>query len=130
MEYIKPKDFLKQSKEIQKVFLDWWKPSIGDIYCNIYNNQINNILVINSVQLQSSTFADDIKQFGFLLFTESQLRRFIEDKTGGKIEIRIWDDYGYSIRTKKGSLDGGKNLLETLWNVCCLIAQDVNYLDN
>ena len=34
MKYIKAEEFLKQQKEIQKVFLDWWQPEEFDIYVN------------------------------------------------------------------------------------------------
>lgn len=32
MEFITVDQFEEQSKEVQKVFLDWWKPSVGDIF--------------------------------------------------------------------------------------------------
>jgi hypothetical protein len=31
MSYIKPDQFFKQSKEIQQLFLDCWKPEVGDL---------------------------------------------------------------------------------------------------
>ena len=35
MEFISAEEFLKQDEEVQKVFLDWWEPSEGDIYSYI-----------------------------------------------------------------------------------------------
>jgi hypothetical protein len=89
MEFINAEEFLKQDEQVQKVFLDWWNPSKGDLYCNLYNNQQDNILVINDCQLEIfKTFKDDIKQYGFPLLTEGQLRKFIEDKSNCKnVEI-------------------------------------------
>lgn len=62
MEYISAEEFLKQPKEVQKVFIDWWKPSQGDLYSDLYNN----ILVIN-IQLEVfASFANDIKNMRHL----------------------------------------------------------------
>ena len=32
MEYISAEEFLKQPEEVQAVFLNWWEPSVGDLF--------------------------------------------------------------------------------------------------
>lgn len=131
MEYISTEDFLKQPKEVQKVFLKWWQPQKGDIYCNIFNNQQNNVLVINDIQLNISSFANDIKQFGFPLFTEGQLRKFIESKTketvytgttcGGDRFIETENENFTAIRREQ-IMD--KDLLMTYWKYACRLVKE------
>ena len=137
MEFITVEQFQEQPVEIQKVFLDWWKPNKGDLYCNLYNNQENNILVINECQLEIfKTFKDDIKLYGIPILTENQLRRFIEEKTGCKtdttfflydgytIEIsKIYEEEGYCI-SQKAFEYLGEDLLQAYWEVACEIAKE------
>jgi len=130
MKYIKAEEFLKQPKEVQKVFENWWQPNVGDLYCNIYNNQQENVLVINKCQLDfSKSFKDDIKQFGCILFTEGQLRQFIENKTGYKatlvhpssspIEIWLYTDKGIKRISSIDKFD----VLQAYWKVALEIAK-------
>ncbi|HBJ1650900.1 TPA: hypothetical protein LA460_000119 [Clostridium botulinum] len=127
MEYISVEEFLKQPKEVQNVFIGWWKPSQGDLYSDLHNN----ILVIN-VQLELfKSFANDIKEYATPLFTEGQLRKFIEDKTGGKVEsYYAWDWYTIAIRDTGCGGDDPQidteetNLLQAYWKVACEIAKE------
>jgi len=135
MEFISAAEFLEQPKEVQEVFMEWWKPSIGDLYCNLYNGQQDNILVVNNVQLEFfKTFSNDIKKYGVLLFTEGQLRKFIEDKTACKLQIYYNGDIGYTIQIGYSDSfakyeydmheDLGEDLLQAYWKVACEIAKE------
>lgn len=132
MEFISADELLKQPKEVQEMFVDWWKPSVGDLYCNLYNGQQNNILVVNNVQLELfKTFSDDIKKYGVVLLTESHLRRFIEDKTNGKIEsYYAWDYYTIAIRNTSCGGDDPQydteetDILQAYWKVALEVAKE------
>lgn len=97
MEFISPEKFLLQPKEIREVFLDWWKPTIGDLYsykeidlhdrirckCIRSEGHLINLNVINA------------KDRLIPLFTEGQLRSFIEEQTESFIEVRQYDGKKY-----------------------------------
>nr|WP_308545826.1 hypothetical protein [uncultured Lachnoclostridium sp.]DAF89849.1 MAG TPA: hypothetical protein [Siphoviridae sp. cteLh2] len=133
MEFITVEQFQEQPKEIQQVFLDWWQPNKGDIYCNLYNNQQDNVLVINNCQLEVfKTFKDDIKLYGIPLLTEGQLRKFIEDKTKTKIEtsLTVYNQYALWLVKVKGqdyeTFDTREeDLLQAYWKVACEVATDI-----
>lgn len=133
MEFITVEQFQEQSKEIQQVFLDWWQPSKGDIYCNLYNNQQDNVLAINDCQLDIfKSFKDDIKLYGIPLLTEGQLHKFIEDKTKTKIEtsLTVYNQYALWLVKVKGqdyeTFDTREeDLLQAYWKVACMIANDI-----
>lgn len=133
MEFITVEQFQEQPVEIQQVFLDWWQPNKGDIYCNLYNNQQDNVLVINDCQLDIfKSFKDDIKLYGIPLLTEGQLRKFIEDKTNTQIEtsLTVYKQYVLWIVRVKGedyeSFDTREdNLLQAYWKLACEVATDI-----
>lgn len=82
MDYITPEQFLKQPKEVQQVFIDWWKPSSLDLVCwtrTKYSTALRSD--------KSGLHDADIKKNFIPLLTEGQLRKFIEDKTGGTIDL-------------------------------------------
>jgi hypothetical protein len=127
MEYITEEQFSEQPKEIQKVFLEWWKPSVGDLYCNIYNNQQDNVLVINNCQIEfSKSFTEDIKKFGYPLLVEGQLRKFIEDKIG-YINITYSSNYedmiNKTVNDNKNYLINSDDLFRAYWKVALKIAE-------
>jgi len=137
MEFITVEQFREQPKEVQRVFLDWWQPSVGDIYCNLYSPQPNNLLFITKGQLEIfKIFKDDIKLYRIPLFTEGQLRKFIEDKTGCKTDMVFYMYDGYDIEISKPHyIDGyclsqktfeylGEDLLQAYWKVACKIAKE------
>jgi hypothetical protein len=94
MEYINTKEFSKQSAEIQKVFLDWWKPSLGDLYAR------QNIKVFphcvwkydHDLILNISSDVWEYKSKCIPLLTEGQLGQFVEDKTGFTMSCR-YEEY-------------------------------------
>lgn len=133
MEYISAEEFLKQPKEVQEVFRDWWEPSAGDLYLyySTYNNQQDNIAVINKQLEVFPRFKNDIKEFGYQLLTEGQLRKFIEDKTGCKLFIEYYNGSDILIRFMKANKEiksymfyNCNDLLRAYWKVACEIAKE------
>lgn len=135
MEFITVEQFQEQPKEIQQVFLDWWKPSIGDIYCNEFlinfkGDKIQKLEVVrNTTEIN---YIKDVSEFLCVLLTEGQLRKFIEDKTKTKIEtsLTVYNQYALWLVKVKGqdyeTFDTREeDLLQAYWKVACMIANDI-----
>ena len=141
MEFITVEQFKEQPVEIQKVFIDWWKPSELDlvsipfaesILCKYrypttieyYEHEGENIIsTIDERKL--------LKSNTILLFTEGQLRKFIEDKTNTKIEtsLTVYKQYALWLVKVKGedyrTFDTREeDLLQAYWKVACMIAKE------
>lgn len=138
MEFIKVEQFKEQPIEVQKVFLDWWKPSVGDLFTWIYQDKHDmSELGCCCSELQAE-ITDKNKNLDnrIPLFTEGQLRKFIEDKTECKTDTTFYIYDGYDIEiTKPHYIDGycltqrtfedlGKDLLQAYWKVACTIAKE------
>lgn len=141
MEFITVEQFKEQPKEVQKVFLDWWKPSVGDIFIfntDEYDNSDSNIGVLGSIKQINITRRSKGK-YRIPLFTEGQLRKFIEDKIGGRLDVEcsdILDNYQVYDITVFGvnglGFEGisferyvnADDLLEAYWKVACMIAEE------
>ena len=139
MEFISAEQFLKEDKEVQEVFINWWKPSTGDLfkegkgkyalYKAVYISP-NNIGDTNVFcALSEDRFYK--KEKVVPLLTEGQLRQFIEDKTGYRMLPDYNDEEGYSVwlYRKKGELKNkyrklGGNLLQAYWEVAVQIARE------
>ncbi|MEY8763394.1 MULTISPECIES: hypothetical protein [Clostridium] len=140
MEYIKLEDFLKQPKKVQGVFIKWWKRNpegtdligyIGDI--PLYKK--SSPWVAKNVALDCLPLGEET----IPLFTEGQLRKFIEDKTGfSTIVFPFWNDadtMSYAVKFKDMK-NGGKlindpiydvqtnSMLEAYWIIACKIAEE------
>lgn len=149
MKYISAEEFLKQPKEIQKVFLDWWQPEEFDIYVNKKLEKHR----VTQVDLEDDVCNYYLKTEYIPLLTEGQLREFIEDKTSElaktqckmKIEYKTKDEIeesksnsnlslqsqeGYFIQITSTEFMGGimefhdlgTDLLKAYWQVACKIA--------
>ncbi|MDU3526431.1 hypothetical protein [Clostridium sp.] len=131
MEFITVEQFKEQSKEVQEVFLDWWKPSNGYIYLDVYKN--NNVIeCCHHIKFMNNEDVEHMKvdNDAIPLFTEGQLRRFIEDKTGHKVDccfygekydINTCEDDGLYIKKYE---DIDDDLLQAYWKVACMIAKE------
>ena len=129
MEYISAEEFLKQPKEVQEVFKDWWKPQSSDLFQ--YKHLFNVVDCLCGEAI--SPFNEDyvvFKKECIPLLTEGQLRKFIEDKTKYKLEISYYEINGYDISLTDGKtnyfnyLDLGRDLLQAYWKVACEIAKE------
>lgn len=136
MEFISAEEFLKQPIEVQKVFLDWWKPSFGDLFSTkVIYDEIDVIIETteNAIWGMNINFYDTEERYvskilkPFPLLTEGQLRKFIEDNCL-KIEIQSYEDGEYTLTTflhgsKHKQIDCDK-LLQAYWKVALEIAKE------
>jgi hypothetical protein len=131
MEFISAEEFLKQPKEIQKVFLDWWKPEMYDFFFRNFTNE-NGFLkgIYEGCIKDNEVLRSATKDKSFLpLLTEGQLRKFIENKTdslvyintsNGNYYIGLWQDESM-IKSFKNL---GTDLLQAYWKVALEIAKE------
>lgn len=138
MEYISAEEFLKQHKEVQNVLIEWWKPTLGDLYTCDNNGTLKviNEDIESELELDKDFLKNTIHCFNSLtdkivpLLTEGQLRKFIEDKTRYKAEINYYEINGYDLSLTEGEtnyfnyLDLGHDLLQAYWKVACEIAKE------
>lgn len=122
MKYISAEEFLKQPEEVQKIFINWWQPSLGDLY--VKDNylkalphcvwQSDNGLIF---PIRGSLWEE--KKKCIPLLTEGQLRKLVEYKINSKIEIVFVDKEGvdgeesYYRIERVHYLDG--NLKDSVW---------------
>lgn len=142
MEFITVEQFQEQPLEVQKVFIDWWQPNIGDIFDWIkpkgeVNNDLRKMECCNSENIVEITkcFKGIEEGNRIPLFTEGQLRKFIEDKTSCRnIELTInaeSEEYDlfcfkevWSWCEDREYNELGTNVLQAYWKVACMIAKE------
>lgn len=128
MEFITVEQFKEQSIEVQKVFLDWWKVNRTDadlVLLKTGKDKLKLQIVSNIDMI--CTEDDEFTP----LFTEGQLRKFIEDKTNTKIEtsLTVYKQYALWLVKVKGedyeTFDTKEEeLLQAYWKVACMIAKE------
>lgn len=136
MEYISVEEFLKQPKEVQKVFINWWQPKLFDlIHIDYYSvNSIDTVISEKDIKKYGiEFFPNGIDGDVIPLFTEGQLRKFIEYKKQCKIDIQNCEDatylYLYDLNALEGMYleeyaIGTTDLLQAYWKVACEIAKE------
>lgn len=140
MEFITVEQFQEQPLKVKEVFMDWWKCDYGDLYYyNEYLLEYKDFEIINNeLECDLNGDFDYFKSIGVIpIFTEGQLRKFIEDKTGCKLDATffLWDGYTVEI-SKKYEEEGycisqkafkhlGEDLLQAYWKVACEIAEQL-----
>lgn len=134
MEFITVEQFKEQSKEIQKIFLDWWECDYGDLY--YYNEdplEYKDVEIIdNNLECDLNGDFEYFKSIGPIpLFTEGQLRKFIEDKSNTKIEtsLTVYKQYALWLVKVKGedyeTFDTKEeDLLQAYWKVACMVVKE------
>lgn len=134
MEFITVEQFQEQPLKVQKTFLDWWKCDYGDLY--YYNEEhleYKDFEIINSnLECDLNGDFDYFKSIGVIpIFTEGQLRKFIEDKLDMKIQCEIHPltlDYIILVKNNSGNKvwmhTGKEDLLQAYWKVACMIAKE------
>ena len=89
MEFITAEQFLKEDKEVQKVFINWWKPSLFDLYCYKDDLKIRRVTETDLQDISNNYLYNPKSKFAMPVFTEGQLRKFIEDKTRSYFSCEI-----------------------------------------
>lgn len=132
MEFISAEEILKQPKEVQEVFFKWANDN-GQDYDLV---QDNGEVMLYKDFIERARIEFD----SYPLFTEGQLRKFIEDKKG-LLDIEVQGNgkmflYQYSINCFKSSDEGlfcgdsthfeieSDNPLQAYWKVACEIAKE------
>ena len=136
MEFITVEQFKEQPVGVQKVFLDWWETNLSEVdligyigkseaYKECFPSLGRNVAV--------KCFEMGIEIIPLL--TEGQLRKFIEDKTGHKVDccfygekydINTCEDDGLYIKKYE---DIDDDLLQAYWKVACMIAKEENKIE-
>ncbi|MGG7057593.1 hypothetical protein ACQPUZ_04775 [Clostridium tertium] len=141
MEFITVEQFREQPIEVQKVFLDWWECDYGDLY--YYNEdplEYKDFEIIdNNLECDIEGDFDYFKSLGVIpIFTEGQLRKFIEDKAKCKVMIEYTscenivvkictqDEVTGALRyNRKLTFPNNKfDLINSYWKVACMIAKE------
>lgn len=134
MEFITVEQFQEQPLKVQKMLMDWWKCDYGDLY--YYNEnplEYKDFEIINSnLECDLNGDFDYFKSIGVIpIFTEGQLRKFIEDKLDMKIQCEIHPltlDYIILVKNNSGNKvwmhTGKEDLLQAYWKVACMIAKE------
>lgn len=121
MEFITVEQFKEQPSEVQKVFLDWWNNIISE-YDLV---QDENRVMLYKDYLERGCIEND----SYPLFTEGQLRKFIEDKLNIKVQSMFdlfSSEYALLINAKGNMLarTGTEDLLQAYWKVACSVAKE------
>lgn len=146
MDFITVEKFKEQPIGVQEAFLDWWKCDYGDLYYyNEYPYEEKEIDIINnSLECDLNGDFEYFKSIGVIpLFTEGQLRKFIEEKGHCLLDIRVEDfndDYylynvvGWEIKELEYGKEFGvilfegrieaEDLLQLYWKVACSAAKE------
>jgi len=135
MNYISAEQFQEQPKKVQEVLLKWWKPSKGDVFAFLGDDTSREIGVLGDLkEIQIATKGKG--EYRLPLLTEGQLREFIEDKTGNKVDVEHYNIYEnkedilfrFCIdrkEIKSHMFYNNKSLLQAYWKVACQIAEEV-----
>ncbi|MBS5886679.1 hypothetical protein [Clostridium sp.] len=136
MEFITVEQFQEQPVEVQKVFLDWWRVNRTDADLVLLKTGRDKfkLQIINNIDMVCVE-NDEITP----LFTEGQLRKFIEDKSNGIVKLIQWhiedsqiSKRGYAIDILRKNeyhvtyhyKDLGEDLLKAYWKVACSVAKE------
>lgn len=127
MNYITAEQFLSLPEEVQKIFIDWWKPKLGDLYNDIDNGFEEDIYIIESkekVQLMKE-WKNCINTAIRPIFRLDQLWEFIEDITEDKVYVTNCphqfrgvglDEIGWNF--------SNTNLLQAMWDLAIKVARE------
>ena len=141
MDFISNETFLDQPKKIQQIFIDWWKPEIGDLFTWKFSEKekdgLLNVQCCNSsLEIKITTENKGLKIGDRIpLLTEGQLRQFIEDKANCTIDIstkkrEINCKYEYKVtlwgrREYESYTIEGDSFLDAYWEVAIDIIKEL-----
>lgn len=138
MEFITVEQFKEQPKEVQEVFLEWYNFDKYDLFYLKQEGAEKKWGVTEEI-VSGATLNRHLKHLKransniintIPLFTEGQPRKFIEDKTGHKVDccfygekydINTCEDDGLYIKKYE---DIDDDLLQAYWKVACMVAKE------
>lgn len=129
MEFITVEQFREQPIEVQKIFLDWWECEPFDIYAWCWNLKDNKWSIESCCNQIQGDAINKSKDVNIPLFTEGQLRKFIEDKLNIKAQFSIhFLTLDYVMITDDSDKvwihTGTDDLIQAYWKVSCMIAKE------
>lgn len=138
MEYITAEQFMEQPQEVQKIFLERWKPEKFDLFAWDVKgfNKVYSVMTYDqgSILPFGSPNIWNEKSQCIPLLIEGQLRRFIENKINGKVDIVYSSDTEFQFSFWKFEKYGNdyigsqeiraNDLLQAYWQVALQIARD------
>ena len=147
MKFIKMLEFRKLPTKVQQIFINYFLENKSTTDLVQVELHPKSEIRLYSYNLQESKLQfEDKKEYEFKgrniigryeispLFVESQLRKFIEDKTGKRFtELEIFYDTGYDIKLVGGFeskdiefTNLGHDLLKAYWKVAVQIAEQIS----
>lgn len=128
MEFIAREEFIKQPKEIQEILFEYWKLnlSIGDLFLNT-NDEL--VVVANEEDIKDIKEEKWAHEYITPLFTEGQLRKFIEEQAEAYVEIRTFKEgrFLYINSESMGECEKQfENLLEAYWQLAIATAEIID----
>ncbi len=138
MEFITVEQFKEQPKEVQEVFLDWYNFDKYDLFYLKWEGAEKKWGATEEI-VSGATLNRHLKHLKransniintIPLFTEGQLRKFIEDKLNIKAQFSIhFLTLNYVMITDEDSdkvwvHTGTNDLLQAYWKVACMIAKE------
>lgn len=134
MEFITVEQFKEQPKEVQEVFLDWYNFDKYDLFYLKWEGAEKKWGATEEI-VSGATLNRHLKHLKransniintIPLFTEGQLRKFIEDSIGRIALIELdYDNYNIILRNRgKAYITGESDLLQAYWKVACMIAKE------
>lgn len=133
MEFISVEEFLKQPHKVQKVLQEWFieKFETSNEF-DLFNYNGEDLCYKNILDRNCNFDIEDC----IPLLTEGQLRKFIEDKTEGKVEFYPDVYYGeryYTIMIRDSGCGGddpefevdADDVLQAYWKVAIQIAEQL-----
>lgn len=138
--YISAEEFLSLDKEVQKAFIDWWKPKRFDLFNCIPHGMENreNLSILNyytntrGIEFYYLGFDGILKSECIPLLQTHQLIDFIEEKTNYKINITYCSE-GYYLEKVitdefyENIIDEflGHDLMNALFKISIIIAKQI-----
>ena len=131
MEFIAREEFIKQPKEIQEILFEYWKLnlSIGDLLLNT-NDEL--VVIANEEDIKLIKEEEWAHEYITPLFTEGQLRSFIEEQAEGYVEIRTFEEGRvlYIVSELMGECEKQfENLLEAYWQLAITTAYMLSIME-
>lgn len=129
MDYITAEQFLEQPEEIQDILKDWWikNKQAYDIYFEPKIDFETNKVILKDTVKWTDYYNVPINQIRCIgcypAFTEGQLRKFIDEKTGGIVAIKYLSDKVWWIKADDTYRTESDDLLQAYWQVACQIAK-------
>lgn len=128
MNHITPKQFLELPEEVQKVFINWWSPNVGDIVkCRYYDDTLMAIIEVENEKSRMSL--DECRDWYskeelIPLFRLDQLWEFIEDILEEYVEVQfIADEYAITATFSGELLAWEEDKLQSFWKASIRVAE-------